>query len=144
MSKPTIAICASSSTYGKVIAASAEIEQLGINLILPRTAREMRETGAVNIEAAGYTDIDPETKADLIRTHFKEVEASDAILVMNYEKNGKDNYIGANVLLEMGIAFFLKKPIFVLNDVPEYSPFLDEITGMLPIFLHGDLTKIKL
>jgi len=143
MSKPTIAICASASTYEEVIAASPTIEELGFKVILPKTARKMKQLGATNIEFAKHLNISSATKADLMRTHFKEIETSDAILVMNYEKNGKPNYIGANVLLEMAIAFYLHKPIYVLNDVPDYSPLIDEILGMQPVFLQGNLKEIK-
>jgi hypothetical protein len=78
----------------------------------------------------------------MIRGHFEEIVKSDAILVMNYEKNGKPNYIGPNVLMEMAIAFYLHKPIYVLNGESEDSPLIDEILGLQPIFLEGDRSLI--
>lgn len=62
---------------------------------------------------------------------------------MNYEKHGKANYIGPNVLMEMAVAFYLNKPIYVLNDTPQDSPLIDEILGLEPIFLNGDISIIK-
>jgi len=53
-------------------------------------------------------------KADAIRTHFNKVEWSDAILVLNYEKRGIEDYVGANTLLEMGLAFHLNKKKFLV------------------------------
>ena len=73
-----------------------------------------------------------------MRGHFEEVEKADAILVLNYEKHGIQNYIGGNVLMEMAIAFWLKKPIFIMNELPENSAFEEEIKGMEPILLHGN------
>jgi len=143
MTKMNLAICASASNYPQVIAASYNIEELGINVLLPATAAAMKENGGKNIEAdRDWSSVTAHEKASFIRGHFTEIEKSDAILVMNYEKHGKANYIGPNVLMEMAIAFYLNKPIYVLNGEPEESPLIDEILGLEPIFLDGDLTKI--
>lgn len=72
-----------------------------------------------------------------MRGHFDEVARGDAVLVLNYEKHGVQNYIGGNVLMEMALAFYLKKPIFIINEVPKESAFLEEIIGLGPIVLHG-------
>ncbi len=80
-------------------------------------------------------------KAEAIRWHFDKEVWADTILVCNYEKNGVANYIGANTLLEMGLAFYLKKPIYLLNPIPEIS-YKEEILGMWPIVIDGDLKKI--
>jgi hypothetical protein len=143
MTKMTLVICASASTYPQVIAASYNIEKLGINILLPATAARMKENGGKNSEAGrDWLSVTAHEKASLIRGHFNEIEKSDAILVMNYEKHGKANYIGPNVLMEMSTAFYLHKPIYILNEQPENSPFIDEILGLEPIFLHGDVTKL--
>lgn len=146
MNKMNIAVCSSASFYSQVIAVSYEIEKLGLNVILPMTAARMKAEGRENDEAVidwskapgGYSG-----KANLIREHFNEIEKSDAILVMNYEKHGKKNYIGPNVLMEMSTAFYLSKPIYILNGHPEDSPLIDEILGLQPIFLNGDLSQLK-
>jgi len=143
MTKLTVAICASASNYPQVIAASYDIEKLGINVLLPATAARMKANGGKNIEAdRDWTSVTAHEKASFIRGHFNEIEKSDAILVMNYEKHGKANYIGPNVLMEMSIAFYLRKPIYILNGKPEDSPLIDEILGLEPIFLNGDLKKL--
>lgn len=81
-------------------------------------------------------------KGDLIRRYFRLIKDSDAILVINIDKNGIKNYIGGNTFLEMGFAHVLNKKIFLLNDVPDIS-YKDEILAMQPIILNGDLSKIK-
>jgi hypothetical protein len=63
--------------------------------------------------------------------------------VLNYEKHGVANYIGGNVLIEMGVAFYLGKTIFILNDVPKESSFYEELVGMNPVVLNGTLRDIK-
>jgi len=79
---------------------------------------------------------------DLIRNHFREIEKSEAILVLNYSKGRAKNYIGGNTLMEMGYAFYLNKKIFLLNPIP-YQSYRDEIVAMQPKVLKGDLGKIK-
>ena len=77
-----------------------------------------------------------------MRAHFKKVVDSDAILVLNYEKRGIQGYIGGNGLMEMGIAFHYRKPIYILNAASKDLPFYEEIMGMQPVLLNGDLEKI--
>ncbi len=142
----TITICTSASFYRQAVDVQEQLESQGFEVIVPRTARKMKETG--NYDASQYKTwfADPgdyDKKADLIRAHFEEIAKADAVLILNYEKNGKQNYIGGNVLMEMSLAFWLKKPIFVLNDAPEDSAYLEEIYGMLPVFLHGDTAGFK-
>ena len=147
MTKLNLAICASASFYKEVIEFSYKLEELGINVILPMTAAKMkserRENDEVKVDWA-TADIGYHGKATLIRGHFNEIARSDAILVMNYEKHGKENYIGPNVLMEMAVAFHLGKPIYVLNDAPEDSPLIDEILGLEPFFLKGDINKLNI
>lgn len=145
MTKLNLAICASASFYKEVIEFSYKLEDLGINVILPKTAAKMKNEHRENDEAKTDWSVVPagyHGKALLIREHFEEIAQSDAILVMNYEKHGKANYIGPNVLMEMAVSFYLNKPIYVLNDKPEDSPLLDEILGLEPVFLKGDITKM--
>ena len=77
-----------------------------------------------------------------MRNHFNKVVRSNAVLVVNLTKDGKEGYIGGNTLMEAAIGFYFKKPIFILNKVPKSYPFYEEILGMQPVFIEGDLTKI--
>lgn len=141
----SITICASSSFYKDVINIQSTLQKAGLVVFIPATAKKMKESGDYNVDnyktwfgnASDYSK-----KAMLISDHFDEIEKGDITLVLNYEKHGIQNYIGGNVLMEMAIAFYLKKPIYILNDVPAESPFLEEILGMQPITLHGDLQPL--
>ena len=71
---------------------------------------------------------------------------SDAILVLNLDKI-KDgvvypNYIGGATFLEMYDSYLLGHDIFLFNQIPD-GMLKDEIEGMCPIILDGDLKKIK-
>lgn len=83
---------------------------------------------------------------DLIKRHQKLIKNSNAILVLNLTKNGLDNYIGGNTLMEMGFAHVNDKKIFLFNKIPEKSErihYIDEILDMNPAVLDGNLDKIK-
>ena len=82
-------------------------------------------------------------KPKLMRKHFDRVRNSDAILVLNYDKDAVKNYIGGNSLLELGIAFDLKKKIFLLNPIPKDLPYTEEIEVIKPIVINGDLSEVK-
>ncbi len=141
MNKPIITICSSAAFYRQAVDIQEQLNKLGIEVIVPATATRMKETSDFDVShyKTWFADAnDYHKKSQLMRAHFEEVEKGDAILVLNYEKHGVENYIGGNVLMEMAIAFWLKKPIFILNEMPEESAFEEEIKGMEPILLHGD------
>lgn len=82
-----------------------------------------------------------EWKARMIRLSMDKMTDVDAVLVLNFEKNGVQNYIGGATFLEMYDAFKSDKKIFMFNDVPE-GILQDEIIGFNPIIIEGDLSKI--
>lgn len=45
-------------------------------------------------------------------------------------------------MLEMGIAAYLEKPIYLLDEIPSQVDRMDEIQGMMPIVINFDLKKI--
>jgi hypothetical protein len=142
----TITICASVNFYKQVIEIQEQLEAMGFGVIVPATASKMKE--ANDFEPTQYKSWfgnadDYHKKTALMDAHFKEVANGDVTLVVNNEKHGVANYIGGNVLMEMAIAFYLKKPIYVLNQLPTESNFLEEIMGLNPTALKGDLSLIK-
>ena len=78
---------------------------------------------------------------DYINSHYKYIKQSEAILVLNYDKNGISNYICGNSLMEMGFAFTQNRDIFLLNPVPKQS-YSAEINAMQPIVINEDVTNI--
>jgi hypothetical protein len=76
-----------------------------------------------------------------LREHLRYIGMSDAIFVVNFEKGGIKNYIGVDVLFEMGYAFDRNKKIFVLSPLPDLS-YKEELVALKPIILNGHLTAI--
>ena len=81
-------------------------------------------------------------KGEAITNHFGKIVWADAILVLNYDKKDIKGYVGGNTLMEIGVAFFLKKKIYFMNPIPSLS-YTEEILGMNPVVLNGDLSKIQ-
>lgn len=86
--------------------------------------------------------LDRKYNHDAIRKHYEVIAKSDVILVLNYEKYGIPGYIGGNVFLEMGFAYILHKPIWLLNDIPAMPFYETELRALQPIVLGGNLEKI--
>lgn len=142
----TICICTSASFYKKSLDIEGQLKKHGFKVKMPFTAKVMERTGNYDIShyKIWYKDSkNYNRKAYLMKNHFNKVVKSDTILVVNYRKNGLDGYIGGNTLMEAAIAFYFKKPIYILNNVSRDSPNYEEILGMRPIFIQGDLEKIK-
>lgn len=142
--RPTVVICSSASFYKHANAVKSELEAHGLTVVVPKTALKMAETGDYDVShyKTWYADeTDYHKKADYMRAHFDEVTKGDIVLVVNDEKHNQANYIGPNVLMEMSLGWYQNKPIFVLNDLPNDSPFIEEIKGFGSIPLHRDLAK---
>ena len=80
---------------------------------------------------------------DAIRVFWNAMQGSDAVLVLNYDKNGIENYIGGNTLMEIGFAHVLNQKIFLMNPIPEIPYYKSEIEAMKPIIINKDLSLIK-
>jgi len=137
----TIALCASLiKAHHALIKAKHQLEELGHQVILPWTT-ELIYQGKMS-----FKDI-PQFKKKHgpkgVTRHFNNIKSADAILVINSTAKGIQNYIGANTLMEMGFAHYLKKPIYLLNPIPKIS-YYEEIRDVQPIILKGDLKKIKI
>lgn len=145
MSRKIIAICSSSSFYREVLEIKDQLQKKGFKVLIPSTAYKMKKNKNFNDNDYRFWYKDPKfysLKTKLIKDHFRKIEKSKAILVVNLEKNGQKGYIGGNVLIEMAIAFYLKKKIFILNNIDDKSPFKEEILSMRPVFLLGKLDNL--
>ena len=144
-----ITICGSIAFFDEMLRVKNKLEKNGHEVDLPPT--EIKNGEGKMISVSEYYRIRKsdskekwvwDAKKVAMLTHFRKEEWADAVLILNIEKNGIPGYIGANTLIEMGLALFLNKPIYLYNQIPEVSA-KEEIIGMQPIVLDGDLTKIK-
>jgi len=79
---------------------------------------------------------------DAIREFWKPMQDADALVVVNLDKHGIENYIGGNSFLEMGFAHVLNQKIFLINPIPDVPYYGTEIIAMKPTVIHGKLELI--
>jgi len=134
-----IFICCSKHFYNKIPDIKRELEQFGHVVTLPNSydnplrEEEIKEIGSQ--EHALW-------KANMIKQQDAKVRSNDAILVLNFEKNGIQNYIGGATFLEMFRAFDLGKSIFLYYPIPD-GMLRDEILAFRPTVITGDLSLVK-
>ena len=134
-----IFICASKHFYNQIEPIKKVLENKGHVITLPNSYdNPMREE-----EMKKIGDIDhAKWKGEMIRLQKEKVNSNDAILVLNFEKNNQINYIGGATFLEIYMAFELGKKIFLYNPIPD-NLLRDELLGMNPIIINGNLDLIK-
>lgn len=88
--------------------------------------------------------LESETKEQL--DYFKIMEDGDCLLVTNYKKNWISWYIWWWVFMEMSVGFYLRKPIFLLNQLPNEKQlrYVQEISIMQPIVLDWNLKLLNI
>jgi len=152
-----ITICGSIGFYKEMEIMKSELLTLGHEVKIPELALEFpQEFGSGKkvyfgqyIESNGGIDAFHPThkiwdlKEGAINDHYQKIDWADAILVVNHEKRGIPGYIGGNTLIEIGVSFYQKKPIYILNPVSSELSYKQEIYGMKPVFLNGNLTLIS-
>lgn len=147
----TITLCGSIAFIDEMYRLKTELEVLGHKVLLPPN-QVPGETGELIPASIYYNQKKSLQKNDdawiwrdhtnRIIEHFDKVSKADTVLVANYDKNNIKNYIGPNTLMEMGLAFYLKKKVYLLNPIPEIA-WKEEIIGLKPVCVNGDLKKIS-
>lgn len=129
-----IFIIYSKAFYDKVTPIKEALERAGHEITLPNC---FDDPGS----EARYKDMGEkahaEWKAGMLRYSQDVIDHNDAVLVLNFEKNGQENYIGGATFLEMYDAFRLDKKIYMYNDI-----LRDEIEGFEPVLLHRNLELV--
>ena len=144
-----ITLCGSIAFIDEMDAVRKELESMGHEVQMPPleivgedgAMMPVKEYFAIRKAAADNATWVWEKKAEVMMHHFSKIVWADVILVLNYDKGGVANYIGANTFLEMGAAFFLNRKIYLLNPIPEIS-YKEEILGMWPTVIEKVLTRI--
>ena len=151
-----ITICGSIGFYKEMESARDELIKNGHEVKIPELALEVpQEFGGGKkvyfgqyIEQNGGIDAFPaghdiwNMKEGAINNHYEKIDWCDGILVVNHEKRGVTGYVGGNTLIEIGVAFYLKKKIYIFNPVSSELSYKQEILGMKPVIINGDLSLI--
>lgn len=134
-----IGIIGSMQFTQKMLEIRDQLNQIGHEAFLTDLHKSMVGKDAEEIEKI---KLHQKYHMDAIAEFWRAMQGADAVLVLNYDKNGVKNYIGANTFLEIGFAHVLDQKIFVLNPLPEFEFYRTEIEAMRPIVINGDLSKI--
>ncbi len=121
-----ITIIGSMKFYSKFVELKRALEDLGHKAIAPLPNKYYLNRGNIKLKA--------------MRDFNKNLKKSDAILVANYKKNSRRNYIGINSIMEIGMAFNHGKKILILNNIPDNMK--DELRAINVKILKGNLSKI--
>ena len=132
-----IALCGSMTQRENISLIIEKLQKNGYSVSTPDLEAEPVDYSAISSQKE-ITKI----KGYFIRRHFANIARAKTVLVLNYEKNDIKGYIGANTLIEMAAAYIYDKPIYILNNLSR-QPNYEEILGLEPIFLNGDLDGMR-
>ena len=134
-----IMILCSKHFYNKIPEIKKILEKRGHKLKMPNSFDEPFAEERIKIMSK---EEHIKWKSDMMKKDEENITPQDAVLVLNLKKKGIKNYIGGATFLEVYMAWRMNKKIFFYNPLPNCS-FTDELVGMTPIILNGDLTKLK-
>ena len=135
-----IGIIGSMQFTDKMLEIKDELDKMGHNAFLTDLHKSMIGKNDSEIEKI---KLHQKFNMDAIREFWKAMQGADAVLVLNFDKNGIENYIGGNTLMEIGFAHVLNQKIFLFNSIPEMPYCKTEIEAVKPIIINGDLNLIK-
>lgn len=122
----------------EMLEAQKILEGLGHEVLVPCDIHECVENPNLNM------DIEHCMNTEIDLSCFNKVAESEAIVVLNYPKNNIRGYVGGATLMEIGLARYLKKKIYLLYALPAESElrYALEIKLTKPIILQGNLKNI--
>lgn len=136
LEKKKIVICGSMMFYDEMLTCQECLRKNGIKAITPK-----EENKAISLyDESAYREF----KRKLSGAYLKKIREKDtiAILVYNGTKKGQPNYIGANTLVEIAMAFIWNRKIYLFNDI--YEPLANELLAWRCHCLNGNMEKIVL
>jgi hypothetical protein len=134
-----IFIICSKVFYDRIPEIKIQLEQSGHIITLPNSYDNPQME---DYQRSLGSEIHSRWKSEMIRHSSDVIQDMDAVLVLNFDKNGILNYIGGATFLEMYDAFKLNKKIFLFNDIPE-GILKDEIIGFRPVVIDSNLSEVK-
>lgn len=132
-----ILLICSKAFYDKLNYYKSSLEKLGHEVYMPN-CHDAPETEAKYRGTPEHHIF----KAKMYRQSEETIKNIDAVLVLNFNKNGQENYIGGATFLEIYDAFRMNKKIYFVNDIPN-NMLKDELIGFNPTIINDDLTKIN-
>lgn len=136
--KKIFVIC-SKAFYKDIPPIKEKLEEDGWEVFLPHT---YENPNAENEWYAKGKEEHARIKGEMFRRSRDRIKSMDAVLTLNFDKNGKKNYVGGSTFLELYEAFMEDKKIYLWNEIPEGILF-DEISGFSPKIINGNLDLVR-
>jgi len=136
-----IFLVASMNFYPKLIEVQSQLIDIGHEVEIPISAKMMVDAGSFDPSSfkGSYTN---QQKKDFFRNNLDRMKGCDAILIINEEKNGIAGYIGTSVIMEIGIAFYLNKKIYLWNPMSSDAAYKPEVDAFEAIIINQDFSQI--
>ena len=128
MGKKKVVICGSMYFVEQMSEWQKKLESLGFEVYTP----VLFDFHKIRDEEGDLERFE-EYKRRETKNHFEKVNIADILLILNYDKNGKRNYIGGNTFAEIAYAVALNLchgksiEIYTVNPLPEYVPYYEEL-----------------
>ena len=131
------------SFYKELIDIEETLKSKGFHVNIPISAQAMRKHN--DFDVTHFKNVFTlKQKAEFIKKNFQKITQGDAILVINNSKNGIHGYIGANVLMEIALAFYFKKKIYIWNPIPENADYREELLAFDVAIINQQVDKITI
>lgn len=117
-----------------------QLEALGHE---PRYSGFIEHYAGQSAEEIERRKLDHKMNYDASKDFWARMDDCDAILILNYDRKGIQNYVGGNAFLDLGYAHHLGIKKFLLNPIPDIDLYRTEIEAIGPTILHGNLSLIK-
>ena len=129
-----VVICGSMAFYYEMEEIKKSLEANGVPAIIPKE----EDVSVQKLDADGFVAF----KRKVSMQYLSKIRENTTfgVLIINNKKNGKENYIGTNTLVEISMAFCWGRPIFLYNDL--YAPMRDELEAWNAICLQRDISKL--
>jgi len=124
--------------YDRIVPIKENLELRGHEITLPNCFENPFEEEEMESGSEEHVN----WKDEMMRRADASIAPQDAILVLNFEKNGIPNYIGGATFMEVIKAWEMNKKIFFYNPLPNCS-FSDELRGMSPVVINGELELVR-
>ena len=142
-----ITICGSLDFVEEMLKIEEQLIKRGHEIFMPASINDFSlrvANDAINLKNDKRKYL-KDIKPIYTKKHFDKIKNSDAVLVMNLEKNGVNNYIGGATFAEVMLAFHYNKKIFLWKPIPKNERtdiIADEMESVNPVVIDGDINKI--
>lgn len=130
-----ILLISSNSFYKEIPKIKEKLEKKGFKVYLTDSYKK----------SIGWASTEKEHKYNKyksLKANKRKIGTIDAVLCLNFDKAGINNYIGGSSFIKLYEAFMSKKKIYLWNPIPK-GILHNEILNFSPKVINGDIERLK-